>query len=65
MIAAARKSDEVRVAEQYLSILADVSVCMDALRGSDWKSLTDAAKDLGRRAPVLAEDGFGAVSGIG
>jgi hypothetical protein len=55
MSAAAPRSEEVRVAEQYLSVLADVSVCMEAVLDGDWRSLTDAAEDLGRRAALLAE----------
>jgi hypothetical protein len=47
--------DEVRIAERYLSVLADVSRCADAVRNGDWQQLAGTADDLCRRAALLAE----------
>ena len=47
--------DEVRIAERYLSVLADVSRCADTVRIGDWQQLAGAADDLCRRAALLAE----------
>ena len=47
--------DEVRIAERYLSVLADVSRCADAVRNGDWQQLASTADDLCRRAALLAE----------
>jgi hypothetical protein len=52
---AAQTPAEVRVAERYLSVLADVSRCAEAVRDGDWRHLADAADDLCRRAVLLAE----------
>jgi hypothetical protein len=53
--AAAQTPDEVRIAERYLSVLADLSRCAAALRDGDWRHLADSADDLCRRAALLAE----------
>jgi hypothetical protein len=55
MSVAAQTPDEVRVAERYLSVLADVSCCAEAVGDGDWQRLVDAAEDLCRRAALLAE----------
>jgi hypothetical protein len=52
---AAQTPDEVRVAERYLSVLADLSCCAEAVRDGDWRRLAGAAEDLCRRAALLAE----------
>jgi hypothetical protein len=52
---AAQTPDETRIAERYLSVLADVSRCADALRNGDWPQLADTADDLCRHAALLAE----------
>jgi hypothetical protein len=52
---AAPTSDEVRIAERYLSVLADVTRCADAVRHGNWRQLADDANDLCRRAALLAE----------
>jgi hypothetical protein len=52
---AAQTPDEVRIAERYLSVLADVSRCAEALRHGDWRNLAGTADDLCRRAALLAE----------
>jgi len=52
---AAPTPQEVRIAERYLSTLADVSRCAQAVRDGDWRRLADAADDLCRRAALLAE----------
>jgi hypothetical protein len=52
---AAPTPDEARIAERYLSVLADVSRCAEALRHGDWRQLADTADDLCRRAALLAE----------
>jgi len=52
---AAQTPDETRIAERYLSVLADVSRCAEALRHGDWRQLADTADDLCRRAALLAE----------
>src|SRR5256714_10372723 len=52
---AAQTPDEVRIAERYLSVLADISRCAEAVRHGDWHHLADTADDLCRRAAVLAE----------
>jgi hypothetical protein len=52
---AAQTPDEVRLAERYLSVLADVSRCAEAVRDGDWRRLADTADDLCRRAALLAE----------
>src|SRR2546430_15387095 len=52
---AAQTPAEVRIAERYLSVLADVSRCVEAVRDGDWRRLADAADDLCRRAALLAE----------
>jgi hypothetical protein len=52
---AAQTPDEVRIAERYLMVLADVSRCAEAVRNSDWRHLADTADDLCRRAALLAE----------
>ena len=52
---AAQTPDEVRIAERYLSVLADMSGCAEAVDGGDWRRLADAADDLCRRAALLAE----------
>jgi hypothetical protein len=52
---AAQTPDEARIAERYLSVLADVSRCAEALRDGDWRQLADTADDLCRRAALLAE----------
>ena len=55
MSVAAQTPDEERIAERYLSVLADVSRCAEALRHGDWRQLADTADDLCRRAALLAE----------
>ena len=55
MSVAAQTSDEVRIAERYLSVLADISRCAEAVRHGDWRDLADTADDLCRRAALLAE----------
>jgi hypothetical protein len=52
---AAQTPDEVRIAERYLSVLADISRCAEVVRHGDWRQLADAADDLCRRAALLAE----------
>jgi hypothetical protein len=52
---AAQTPDEVRIAERYLSVLADISRCAEAVRDGDWRHLADTADDLCRRAALLAE----------
>jgi hypothetical protein len=52
---AAQTPDEVRIAERYLSVLADISRCAEAVRHGDWRHLADTADDLCRRAALLAE----------
>jgi hypothetical protein len=52
---AAQTPDEARIAERYLSVLADISRCAEAVRDGDWPHLADAADDLCRRAALLAE----------
>jgi hypothetical protein len=52
---AAETPGEVRIAERYLSVLADVSRCAEAVRDGDWGRLAGAADDLCRRAALLAE----------
>jgi hypothetical protein len=52
---AAQTPDEVRIAERYLSVLADVSRCAQAVRDGDWSHVADTADDLCRRAALLAE----------
>jgi hypothetical protein len=52
---AAQTPAEVRIAERYLSVLADVSRCAEAVRDGDWRQLAGAADDLCRRAASLAE----------
>jgi hypothetical protein len=52
---AAQTPDEVRVTERYLSVLADVSRCAEAVRHGDWRHLAGTADDLCRRAALLAE----------
>lgn len=47
--------DEVRIAARYVSVLADVSRCADAVRNGDWQQLAGSADDLCRRAALLAE----------
>jgi hypothetical protein len=47
--------DETRIAERYLSVLADTSRCAEALRHGDWRQLADTADDLCRHAALLAE----------
>jgi len=47
--------DEVGIAERYLSVLADMSGCADAVRDGDWRRLADTADGLCRRAALLAE----------
>jgi hypothetical protein len=53
--AATPTPDELRIAERYLSVLDDVSRCVQALRDGDWKDLSGTADDLCRRAALLAE----------
>jgi hypothetical protein len=36
---AAQTPDEARIAERYLSVLADVSRCAEAVRRGDWRQL--------------------------
>lgn len=55
MTIAAQTPDEARIAERYLSVLADVSRCAEAVRDGDWPHLADTADDLCRRAALLAE----------
>jgi hypothetical protein len=55
---------EVRIAERYLSVLADVSRCAAAVGDGDWRALADAADDLCRRAALLAE-AVGKLEGAG
>jgi hypothetical protein len=55
MSVAAQTPDEVRIAERYLSVLADISRCAEAVRDGDWRHLADTADDLCRRAALLAE----------
>ena len=55
MSVAAQTPDEARIAERYLSVLADVSRCAEALRHGDWRRIADTADDLCRRAALLAE----------
>jgi hypothetical protein len=52
---AAQTPSEVRIAERYLSALADVAHCAEAVRDGDWRQLAAAADDLCRRAALLAE----------
>jgi hypothetical protein len=52
---AAHTPDEERIAERYLSVLADISRCAEAARDGDWPRLADTADDLCRRAALLAE----------
>lgn len=52
---AAQTPDEERLAERYLSVLADISRCADAIRHGNWRQLADDADDLCRRAALLAE----------
>jgi hypothetical protein len=52
---AAQTPDEERIAERYLSVLADVSRCTEAVRRGDWRQLAGTADDLCRRAALLAE----------
>jgi hypothetical protein len=52
---AAQTPDEARIAERYLSVLADVSRCVEAVRRGDWRQLAGTADDLCRRAALLAE----------
>jgi hypothetical protein len=54
-VTAAQTPAEVRIAERYLSVLADVSRCAEAVRDGDWRQLAGAADDLCRRAALLAE----------
>ncbi len=54
MSLAAQTPDEVRIAERYLTVLADVSRCAEAVRNGDWRHLADSADDLCRRAALLA-----------
>ena len=51
----AQTPDEVRIAERYLSVLTDVSRCVEAVRRGDWRQLAGTADDLCRRAALLAE----------
>ena len=55
MSVAAQTPDEVRIAERYLSALADISRCAEAVGRGDWHDLANAADDLCRRAALLAE----------
>ena len=55
MSVAAQTPDEVRIAERYLSVLADISRCAEAVRHGDWHHLADTADDLCSRAALLAE----------
>ena len=55
MSSAAQTPVEVRIAERYLSVLADLSRCAEAVGDSDWRVLEDAADDLCRQAALLAE----------
>jgi hypothetical protein len=52
---AAETPDEVRIVERYLSVLADISRCAEAVRAGNWRQLADTADDLCRRAALLAE----------
>jgi hypothetical protein len=52
---AAQTPHEVRIAERYLAVLADVSRCAEVVGHGDWRQLADAADDLCRRAALLAE----------
>jgi hypothetical protein len=52
---AAQTPAELRIAERYLSVLAEISRCAEAVRDGDWRHLADAADDLRRRAALLAE----------
>jgi hypothetical protein len=52
---AAQTPDEARIAERYLSVLADISRCAQAVRDGDWPHLSETADDLCRRAALLAE----------
>jgi hypothetical protein len=52
---AAQTPDEARIAERYLSVLADISRCAQAVRDGDWPQLAETADDLCRRAALLAE----------
>jgi hypothetical protein len=52
---AAQTPDEARIAERYLSVLADVSRCAEAVRRGNWLQLAGTADDLCRRAVLLAE----------
>jgi len=52
---AAQPPDEVRIAERYLSVLADISRCAEAVRRGDWRDLADTADGLCRSAALLAE----------
>lgn len=55
MSIAGQTPGEARIAERYLSVLADVSRCAEAVRDGDWRQLGEAADDLCRRAALLAE----------
>jgi hypothetical protein len=52
---AAQTPDEVRIAERYRSVLADISRCAEAVRDGDWRRLADTADELCRSAALLAE----------
>jgi hypothetical protein len=52
---AAQTPDEIRIAERYRAVLADISRCAQAVRDGDWPELADTADDLCRRAALLAE----------
>ena len=55
MSLAAQGPDETRIADRYLSVLADISRCAEAVHHGDWDHLADTADDLCRRAALLAE----------
>ena len=55
MSSPAETPDEARIAERYLSVLADVSRCAEAVRRGDWRQLAGTAEELCRRAVLLAE----------
>ncbi|MBT8224542.1 MAG: hypothetical protein HKP61_19890 [Dactylosporangium sp.] len=46
--------DELRMAERYLAVLADISRCTQMVRNGDWAALVDQADALARRAAHLA-----------
>jgi hypothetical protein len=48
-------TSEVRLVEQYVSVLDYLSRCAQAIDGGDWYYLADKAQDLARRAQRLAD----------